>query len=256
MQEGDPVEPPGAGVAVGRGSEAGAMRLGSIRERELAVLKSESDGGDADRLGRGLEVKTLTSVPPAHDEPSAADDAPCPAGGEGVVTGLFEQPGVRADVVRLGRGPFRVRPDLPQMAPPRNSGPRRARTTRKDRREVSREPPSMDVDDQDVEPRTSELQNAMPGGKSLATDITGVQGLAPGGDAGGVTPPARRRPSRRTLSEGARVQARTTRRMPPHQPAGIPERAFRCEGVLNAGTTKANARCVLRFLMEALRRQG
>ncbi len=41
----------------------------------------------------------------------------------------------------------------------------------------------------------------------------------------GQRPLARRRPGRREISEGVSVQARTTCRMPPHQPAGIAERA-------------------------------
>ena len=59
----------------------------------------------------------------------------------------------------------------------------------------------------------------------------------PAGKGGTKTtqaPFARRRPSRRELSEGARVQARTTCRMPPHQPARIANPAEWGDGALNA----------------------
>ncbi len=60
-------------------------------------------------------------------------------------------------------------------------------------------------------------------------------------------PFARRRPSRRTPSEGVRVQPRTHVSHAPHQPAGIPERAVSSQRRFH----KTDARCVPRFLMEA-----
>ncbi len=52
------------------------------------------------------------------------------------------------------------------------------------------------------------------------TVLTGSRGTLVG-DARGDAPLARRSPDRRETSEGARVQARTPCRMPPHQPAGM-----------------------------------
>ncbi len=58
------------------------------------------------------------------------------------------------------------------------------------------------------------------------------------------------------MSEGARVQARTRCRMPHLNPRGLPKPAVYCEGSPQRRYHKAAARCVPRFLMEALRRQG
>ena len=54
----------------------------------------------------------------------------------------------------------------------------------------------------------------------------GSRGLPLVGDARGQRPLARRRPSRREMSEGVRVQARTTYRMPLTNPRGL--RSERC----------------------------
>ncbi|AMV20813.1 hypothetical protein VT03_23125 [Planctomyces sp. SH-PL14] len=84
-----------------------------------------------------------------------------------------------------------------------------------------------------------------PKGRPLA-QITGVQGVPLVGDARGQRPLARRRPSRRGMSEGDRIQARTRCRMPPHQPAGNPHRAW----IPQRRHHKGDVRCVPRFLME------
>ncbi len=67
------------------------------------------------------------------------------------------------------------------------------------------------------------------------------------GSAEGQRPFARRRPGRREMSEGARVQARTPCRMPPHQPAGIAGRAVSPQRRFHKG----DVRCLPRFLMES-----
>ncbi len=59
-----------------------------------------------------------------------------------------------------------------------------------------------------------------------------------------ATPLARRRPGRRGISGGVSIQTRTTCRMPPHQPAGIPERAVSPQRRYHKG----DVRCVPRFL--------
>ena len=76
------------------------------------------------------------------------------------------------------------------------------------------------------------------------------------GDARGRRPFARRRPGRRKISEGARVQARTPCRMPPHQPAGIAKQAVLCERVLNAGSTKRTSIVYHGSSSKCLRRKG
>ncbi|AMV22536.1 hypothetical protein VT03_31865 [Planctomyces sp. SH-PL14] len=70
---------------------------------------------------------------------------------------------------------------------------------------------------------------------------TGSRADALVGSAEGQGPFARRRPGRREMSEGERVQTRTSCRMPPHQSAGIPKPAVSIEGVLIAGSTKGTS---------------
>ncbi len=76
--------------------------------------------------------------------------------------------------------------------------------------------------------------------------LTGSRGTLVG-DARGNAPLPAGGPARREMSEGARVQARTRCRMPPHQPAGIAKRAVRSP---QRRCHKAVARCVPRFLTE------
>ena len=64
------------------------------------------------------------------------------------------------------------------------------------------------------------------------------------GSAEGQRPFARRRLSRREMSEGGRVQARTPCRMPSHQPAGIVRRTVNRQRRLH----KRDVRCLPRFL--------
>jgi len=90
---------------------------------------------------------------------------------------------------------------------------------------------------------------------SLRTHKAGSRGTLVG-DARGQRPLARRRPSRRKMSEGARVQTRTRCRMPPHQSAGIAKPAVWFEGVLNGATTKRTSVVYHGSSQECLRRQG
>ncbi len=77
-------------------------------------------------------------------------------------------------------------------------------------------------------------------GEAPTSQANRVQGTLVG-SAEGQRLFARRRPGRREMSEGVRVQARTTCRMPPHQPAGSAKPAVWFGGVLDAGSTKGSS---------------
>ncbi len=79
------------------------------------------------------------------------------------------------------------------------------------------------------------------GARPMCTPSDRVQGVPWWGVQRGQRPLARRRPSRREMSEGDRVQTRTTCRMPLHQYAAIAKRAVCFEGVLNAAATKGTS---------------
>ncbi len=64
------------------------------------------------------------------------------------------------------------------------------------------------------------------GGRTMCRGLTGVQGVPLVGSAEGQRPLARRRPSRREISEGVRVQARTPCRMPLTNPRGLQSERF------------------------------
>ena len=75
--------------------------------------------------------------------------------------------------------------------------------------------------------------------------LTGSRGTLVG-SAEGQRPFARRRPSRREISEGDRVQSRTPCWMPPHQPAASAERVWSPQ----RRSHKEDIRCLPRFLIE------
>ncbi len=82
-----------------------------------------------------------------------------------------------------------------------------------------------------------------------------VQGH-PGGGMQGATPPARRRPSRREISEGVSVQAADAVPDVPSSTRGVTQRAVWCDGVINAGSTKRTPVAYHGSSSEALRRQA